>query len=137
VQLLNRLGLDRSPEGALDQRLTASIEHQHGRTDQRGQGGRERVEPSLGEHDPLQAVVRGDRPTQNPVLLVDQLGERRLGQGDERDLVRNLEHRELALGGRLKQRRRDLIVAEADPEPEPGQLVAASRATNSRCRALE
>jgi len=52
--------------------------------DQRRQRAGQGVEPALGEHHALQALVSRQRPAQHRVLLVDQLRERRLGDGDER-----------------------------------------------------
>ena len=106
-----------------DERLAAAVEHEHGSADQRRQRAGQRLEPALGEHDPLQPLLRGQRTPQHRVLLVDELRERRLGDRDERHLVRDLEHRELALGRDLEQRLRHRRVPEAGAEPEPGQLV--------------
>ncbi len=61
---------------------------------------------------------------QHLVLLVHQPRERLLRQRDERQLVRHLEHREVELAGLLEERLRQLLVIEAGPEPEPGELVA-------------
>ena len=99
---IDRLGLDRAAEGALHERLAAGVEHEDGGADQGRQRPGQRLEPALGEHDPLEPLVGGDRPAQDRVLLVDQLREGGLGDGDERHLVGDLEHRELALGGRLR-----------------------------------
>ena len=84
---------------------------------------RHAVQPALGEHDPLQPLVRRQRAPQHGVLLVDELRERLLGDRDERHLVGHLEEREAVLGGRLAQRLRDVLVPEPGAEPEPGQPV--------------
>ena len=69
------------------------------------------------------AVLRRALAAQDRVLLVDQLGERRLGDRDERHLVGHLEHRELALGRHLEQRLGHGGVLEARPEPESREVV--------------
>ena len=83
-------------EGALRQRRAAAVEHQRAAADERRQRAGDRVQPALGEDDPLQALLRGDRALQHGVLLVDQPRERLLGDGDERRRVRDLEERERA-----------------------------------------
>ena len=65
----------------------------------------------------------GQGPAQDRVLLVDELGEGGLGDRDERNLVGHGEHRKLALGRGLDERRRHLVMTEADSEAEGGQLM--------------
>ncbi len=137
---VERVGAHRAAERALHQRLAARVEHQHRGPDQRRERRRERVEPSLGEDDPLEPLLCGQRTAQHRVLLVDELRERRLRDRDERNLVGDLEHRELALGGELDERLRHLAWAKPVPKPSPASWWSASRATNSRwllgaCRA--
>ena len=121
----DRSRLDCTPERPLHERLSARVKHEHGRADQRRERGGQRLEAALGQHDPLEPLMRRDRAAQDRVLLVDELRERRLGDRDERHLVGNLEYRKVPFGRRLQQRRRNLLVAEPDPEPEPGQLVVS------------
>ena len=123
AQRADRLGFQRTAEGALRQRLTAGVEHEHSSPDQRRQRAGESVEPALGEHHALQAFVRRQGTAQHRVLLVDQLGEGGLGDGDERNLVGHLEHRKVTLGGGLHERRRNLPVTEAHAEAQAGQLM--------------
>ena len=111
-----------------------------GSADERGQRADDRVEAALGEHDALQALLRGDRALQQRVLLVDQAGERLLGEGDERQLVGHLEEREVALARRLDQRLGHLVVREAGARrrarPARGRRAwRCTRAAAWRCRA--
>ena len=82
-----------------------------------GQRGRDPVEPLLGEHDPLEPLVRGQRAPQHGVLLVDEVRERLLGERDERQLVGHLEQREAVL------------------RPPPRRAPRAPSRARSRCRA--
>ncbi len=76
-------------------------------------------------------------------LLAREVAEDGLRDGDERHLVRHLEDREALAVGLLDERRRHRLVAEAEPEAEPGQPVtgepadvgAAARSRRSRSRA--
>jgi hypothetical protein len=78
-------------------RVAAAVEDERGPADEVRERADDRVQAALGEHDPLKALLRGDRALQQRVLLVDQPGKRLLGEGDERQLVRDLEQREAAL----------------------------------------
>ena len=82
-----------------------------------GQRARHAVEAALGQHDPLEPLVRRERALEHRVVLVDQVRERLLGDGDERHLVGHLEQREAELVGGL----------DASPR--------ARRRGRSRCRA--
>ena len=79
--------------------------------------------PLLGQHDPLQPLVRAQRPLQHRVVLVDEVRGRLLGDRDERHLVGHLDEREAELGGRLAQRLGHLLVREPGAEPEPREPV--------------
>jgi hypothetical protein len=122
LQDTQSLRLERPAERPLSEQLAAPVEHQHRAADQRRECARERIEPSLGEHDPLEPLVRGDRPSQDGVLLVDELGERRLGDGDERNVVRDLEHGEVPLAGGLEQLGRNGGMGEPGAESQSRQL---------------
>jgi hypothetical protein len=67
--------------------------------------------------------VSGYRSPQHGVMLVDELGERGLGDRDEGNVVGDLEDWKVTLGGGLQQRGRNAVVQEADAEAQPGQLV--------------
>ena len=119
--------------------LAAAVEDERGAADERGQRADDRVEAALGEHDALQALLRGDRALQQRVLLVDQAREGLLGQRDERQLVGHLEEREVALARGLDQRLGHLVVREAGAEAQPGQAVVgeAWRCTRAGLGAVE
>jgi hypothetical protein len=112
-----------APERVQRLRLAAAVEDDRRAADQRRQRGCDRVQPALAEHDALQALLHRDRSLQQRVLLVDQAGERLLGHRDERRVVRDLDQREVALGGGLNQRLGHLLVAEADAEAEAREAV--------------
>ena len=61
-------------------------------------------------------------------LLARQVAEDGLRDGDERHLVRHLEDREALAVGLLDERRRHRLVAEAEPEAQPGQPVTGEPA---------
>jgi hypothetical protein len=107
--------------------LAPAVEHERGAADERGERGDDRLQAALGQDDPLQALLGGDRALQQRVLLVDQARERLLGQRDERQLVRDLEQREGALGRRLDQRLGDGVVREAGAEPDAREPVVGER----------
>ena len=122
-QLGERLLAELVAEGPLHEQPAARVEDEHAAADHRRQRTDERVEAALGEDDPLEPLVRGERAAQHRVLLVDEPAEGALGDGDERRLVRHLEQRQVALGGGGDERLRDRVVAEAGAEAEPGELV--------------
>ena len=68
-----------APEDVQRLRLAAAVEDHDRAADQRRERRGDRVEAALGEHDPLQALLDGDRALQQRVLLVDQPRERLLG----------------------------------------------------------
>ena len=116
-QLLDGLRRQLAAEGPLRQRRAAAVEHERAAADERRQRAGDRVQAALGEHDPLQALLRGDRALQHGVLLVDQPRERLLGDGDERRRVRDLEDRERrGPAAAFDQRRGHLFVREAGPD---------------------
>ena len=105
--------------------LAAAVEDERGAADERGDRGDDRVEPALAEHDPLEALLGGDRAAQQRVLLVDEPRERPLGDRDERRVVRHLEEREAA---RLRRRRR------RPSAPSGGRSRCRSRGRRGRGR---
>ena len=119
---------DRPAERALGHDLAARVQHQHRASDRRRQRARHLAEPPLLQHQPLQALVGGDPALEHLVLLVHQPPERLLGDGDERQLVRHLEHREAQRAGLVHQRLGDRVVLEAGAEAHAGQVVVAEPA---------
>src|SRR4051794_10001415 len=107
--------------------IAAPVEHERSAADERRERADDRVEAALGEHDPLQALLGGDRALQQRVLLVDEPRERLLGQGDERQLVRHLEQREAALVRRLDERLGHRLVREPGADPHAGEPVVGER----------
>jgi hypothetical protein len=91
----------------------ARVEDQRRPADQRRERLGHPVEPALREHDPLQPLVRRQRPLQHGVVLVDQVRGRLLGDRDERHVIGHLEQREAQLGRRLAQGLGHLGVREA------------------------
>ena len=73
------------------------------------------------QHRAGQRVLGLDGPLQQVVLLGEEAAEDRLGDRDERHRVGDLEQREPGLLGRRRQGPRHLVVAEPQPEPEPGE----------------
>ena len=86
---------------AVGQHLAAGVEHHRAAADRRGDLARDLVEAAALQDEPLEALVDRDPAGEHVVLLVDQPAEGRLGDRDERGLVRNLEDREV---GRLRPR---------------------------------
>ena len=84
----------------LGEDLATRVEQDDRGADERRERRDEIVDPALGENDLLEPFLRGERAAQDCVLLVDELRERRLGDGDEGQLVGDLEDREVTLGGR-------------------------------------
>ena len=128
AQLLGERGdrrvAQRRAGGAPGQHLAAGVEDDRRAADQRRQRAGHAVEPALGEHDPLEPLVRGERALEDRVVLVDEVREGLLGDGDERHLVGHLEQREAELVGGLDHRLGHRRVGEARAEPEAGQPVA-------------
>src|SRR3954447_18634805 len=90
-------------EGAAErpggQGFSAAAQNHHGAADRRGQRTHYRIQAALLEHQPLQPLVGGDAALKHLVLLVHEVGERLLGERDERELVGHLEYREAELAG--------------------------------------
>ena len=84
-----------APEHPGGERLAVSVHHDHGATKGGGQRSDELVQPPLLDHQPLQPLVDADAALEHLVLLVDEPRKRLLGDGDEREVVGNLEHREV------------------------------------------
>ena len=103
--------------------VAARVEDHRRAADQRRQRLGDAVEAALGEHDPLQPLVRRERPLEHRVVLVDEVRGRLLGDRDERHLIGHLEQREAELRGGLAQRLGHRLVREARAEPEPGEPV--------------
>ncbi len=135
------LALEQPFEQRRRQRSDPSAEREHRRPARRSR----RAQPRL---QLLRVEVAGQRlrehvadhvALQHFVALVQQLRERALGDRDERQLVRHLEQRELALARGRYERRRDALVGEALPSPAPrsGALPAgrSARAALSARRA--
>ena len=125
---LAQLGAERRHDRRLGaprgEHLAAPVVDQRRPADQRGQRARHAVEALLGEHDPLEPLVRRERATQERVLLVDEMGERLLGEGDERQLVGHLEEGEAVLLGGLHHRLGHGVVAEPRAQPDAREPVA-------------
>jgi hypothetical protein len=121
------VGIQLAPEGAQRLQVAAAVEDERRAADERRQRADDRLQAALGEHDPLQPLLRGDRALQQRVLLVDEARERVLGQRDERQLVGHLEEREVALARGLEQRLGDLLVREAGAEAEARQSMVGQR----------
>ena len=127
AHLRRRLGQrgvrQRHGAGGARERLAARVEDDRRAPDQAGERGRDTLQPLLREHDLLQPLVRRQRALQDRVLLVDQVGERLLGDRDERRLVRHLDEREAELLGRRAQLAGRLGVGEPGAEPEAREVV--------------
>ncbi len=99
------------------------VEQDGGTADERRERREDGLQALLLEHDLGELLVHGEAALQQGVLLVDDLGRDRLADGEERDVVRDLEQREAVLFGDAHQRRRNLVEAEAGAEPEAGDVV--------------
>ena len=75
AQLVDGLVGQRLAVRAAHELRAARVEDQRRAADQRGERGGHAVEPALGEHDPLEPLVRGDRPLEHRVVLVDRCEE--------------------------------------------------------------
>ena len=137
AQLVGQRGdrglLQRGARGAAGEHLAAGVEDDRRAADQRGERAGDAVEPALGQHDPLEPLVRGQRTLQDRVVLVDQVRERLLGDRDERHLVRDLEQREAQLVRRGDHLVGHRLCAKPVPRPRPDSPWPARRATYSRC----
>ena len=114
-------------EGAPHEQRAARVVGEHAAADQGRECGDDRVEPALGQHDPLESLVRGDRTAQDRVLLVDEPAEGRLGDGDERHVVRHLDERQVTLSRSCHDRVRNRSVREAGAESEPRELMVGEQ----------
>jgi len=76
----------------------------------------------------LEPALHGDPALQDLVLLVDEAGEGLLGDRDERRRVGDLEQREVTFLRLLDQGFRQLAVAEAGAEAEPGEVAVGEQA---------
>ena len=94
--------------------------------------GEERLEAPAADDGVGQALVHGQRPRLLLELLVRQVGEGRLRDRHERDVVGDGQHRERELVGLLDEGHRDVREAEADPEPEPCEPVLGEAADVAR-----
>ena len=99
-----------------------------GAADRGGDRRRDFLQAALLEDQPLEPALHGDAALQHLVLLVDEAGEGLLGDRDERRRVGDLEEREVALLGLVDQRFRQLLVAEAGAEAEPGEVAVGEQA---------
>ena len=99
-----------------DQLGSPLVEQEGGATDALGDRAHDLREPDLGENQPLQARMDLDAALEHVVLLVDQLPERALGDGDERRLERDLEQGEVLRLRLGLQRRGHSVVVEARAE---------------------
>ena len=68
-----------------------------------------------------------DAALEHLVPLVHEPRERRLCEGDERQLVRHLEDREGEPASLVDHARRDARMLEADPEAETGEMAAGQQ----------
>ena len=78
-----------------------------------------------------EALVDLERLGDQLELLAGQVGEHRLRDGDERNLVGNREHREAEAVGLRDDRLRHGVEAEAEPEAEPRQADARRAAAGT------
>ena len=116
-----------APEQLRGDRLPAPGEHGHGAAGRRGERAHDLVEPALLEHDPLEPLVDRDPALEHLVLLVDEPRERLLGDRDERQLVGDLEDGEAGGLRLLDDRLRHVLVVEAGPEAEPGEMAVGQQ----------
>ena len=135
AHLLHRLVGQLAPERLRGDRLAAAREHAHRAAGRGGQRAHHLVEAALLEHQPLEPLVDRDAALEHLVLLVHEPRERLLGERDERQLVRHLEHREVELRRLLDERRRAASRGRSRcrTRARPGGGPASSR-TNSRWR---
>jgi hypothetical protein len=80
------------------------------------------VQPRPLDQQPRQRLLDRPGPLQQHVLLVDEAREQGLGDGDERHLEGDLEHREAGPVGGLEHGRRGGLEGEPEPHPEGGQV---------------
>ena len=109
--------------GGLAEHHAVEVEEDRRAADQGRERREDGLEALLFEHDLGELLVHREAALQKRVLLVDDLRGHRLGDGDERHVVRHLEQRETVLLGDLDERRRHLVEAEAGAEAEPGEVV--------------
>ena len=124
----DRVGGELAAEAAAGEPLAAAVEDRDGAADRGGDRRDDLLQAALFEDQPLEPALHGDAPLQHLVLLVDEAGEGLLGDRDERRRVGHLEEREVALLGLVDQRFRQLRVAEAGAEAEPGEVVVGEQA---------
>jgi hypothetical protein len=104
------------------QDLAADVQQQGPGPGHAGVGLQQGVQPGPLDQQPRQGLLDGPGPLQEHVLLVDQAREQGLGDGDERHLEGDLEHREAGAVGGLEDGRRGRLEGEPQAEPEGGQL---------------
>ena len=103
------------------------VEEHGGAADERREGREDRVESLLLEDDLGELLVHGEAALQERVLLVDDLRGDRLGDGDERHVVGDLEEREAVLVGHLDEALGHLVEGEPGAEAQPREVVVDQR----------
>lgn len=119
----DRVRVEVAAERVQSLELAAAVRDERGAADERGDRGDDGVEPAFAEHDLLEALLGGDRATQERVLLVHEPCERPFGDRDERRVERHLVQREAACFGGVDGGLRHLLVAEPGAVAEPGEAV--------------
>ncbi len=122
-QVGDELGAEVAAVRRLAEHDAVEVEQDGGAADQGRERGQDGLEALLLQHDLGELLVDGQAALQERVLLVDDLGRHRLGDGQERHVIRHLEKREPVLLGDLDQRGRHLVEAEARAEAEAGDVV--------------
>ena len=122
-QVGDQLGAQAPAVGGLAEHHAVEVEEHRRAADEGRERGEDGLEALLFEHDLGELLVHGQAALEQGVLLVDDLRGHRLGDGDERHVVRHLEQGEAVLLGHADQGRRHLVEAEAGAEPEAGDVV--------------
>ena len=119
----DRLGGELAAEAAPGEALAAAVEDRHRAAHRGGDGSGDLLQPAFLQYQPLEPPLDRQPALQHLVLLVDEAGERLLGDRDERGRVGDLEEREGALAGLVDERLGQPLMAEAGAEAEPRQVA--------------
>ena len=127
-QLERALEGDATPPMALAHHPPALVDEREAAVQVVAHDCEERLEPASPDDRVCEALVHRERARELLELLAGEVGERRLRDGDERQLVRDRDRREGQLVGLLDHGRRHVGEAEPDPEAEPGKTVLGQAA---------